>query len=162
MPTTQTTHSRANDTTGGVDATTLLRKDHEKVSGLFDQYEKARSSTRKFDLVQEICMELTVHAQVEEEIFYPAVREAIEDHDLMDEAVVEQASLKKLIAQVNGKDVETEPMFDAKITVLSEYVKHHVKEEQDEMFPKARKSGIDLKALGAQLLARKEELKANG
>lgn len=142
-----------------VDATTLLRKDHEAVSALFEQYEKARSSARKFDLVQQICEELTVHAQVEEEIFYPAVREAIKDDDLLDEAEVEHTTLKQLIAQVEGKDVESEPLFDAKITVLSEYVKHHVKEEQDEMFPKVKKSGLDLKSLGAELAARKEELK---
>ncbi len=128
------------------------------MSGLFAQYEKARSSTKKFDLVQQICQALTVHAQIEEEIFYPAVRQATGDDDMMDEAVIEHASLKDLIAQVRGKDVEAEPMFDGKITVLSEYVKHHVKEEESEMFPKARKSGVDLKSLGAQLQTRKEML----
>ena len=142
-----------------VDATTLLRRDHETVSALFEQYEKARSNTKKFDLVQEICNELTIHAEIEEEIFYPAVRKAIHDDPMLNEALVEHASLKALIAQVKGKAVDSEPMFDAKITVLSEYVKHHVKEEQDEMFPKAKKSGLDLKALGAELAARKEELK---
>ena len=147
-------------TPAAADATTLLRRDHEAVSALFEQYEKARSSAKKFDLVQEICEELTIHAQVEEEIFYPAVRKAIKDDDLLDEAEVEHASLKKLIAEVEGKDIDSVPMFDAKITVLSEYVKHHVKEEQNEMFPKAKKSGLDLKALGAELAARKEELKA--
>jgi hemerythrin-like domain-containing protein len=141
-----------------IDATALLRKDHEAVSALFEQYEKARSSTKKFDLVQKICHELTIHAEIEEEIFYPAVRKAIHDDPLLNEASVEHASLKALIAQVKGKAVDSEPMFDAKITVLSEYVKHHVKEEQDEMFPKAKKSGLDLKALGAELAARKEEL----
>ena len=146
-------------TPASVDATMLLRRDHEAVSALFEQYEKARSKAKKFDLVQEICEELTIHAQIEEEIFYPAVRKALKDDDLLDEAQVEHNSLKKLIAEVEGKDVKAEPMFDAKITVLSEYVKHHVKEEQDEMFPKAKKSGLDLKALGAELAARKEELK---
>ncbi len=164
MPTTHTTTSKTApkpaNSSGGVDATALLHKDHETVSGLFEQYEKARSATKKFDLVQEICNELTIHAQVEEEIFYPAVRTSTADDDMMDEAAVEHASLKNLIAQVKGKDVETEPMFDGKITVLSEYVKHHVKEEEGEMFPKARKSGVDLKALGAQLQTRKEALKA--
>ena len=160
MPTAQTTHSKANESSGGIDATTLLRQDHEAVSGLFEQCEKARSTTKKVELVQHICAELTAPAQIEEEIFYPAVRKAIEDDDIMDEAVVEHGSLKHLIAQVKGKDVETEPMFDGKITVLSEYLKHHVKEEQDEMFPKAKKSGLDLKALGKQLQARKDELKA--
>ncbi|MDQ6707402.1 MAG: hemerythrin domain-containing protein [Acidobacteriota bacterium] len=160
MPTTHTTQSKTTNTSKDVDATTLLHKDHEAVSGLFDQYEKARSATKKFELVQQICEELTVHAQIEEEIFYPAVRKASGDDDMMDEALVEHASLKNLIAQVKGKDVEAEPLFDGKITVLSEYVKHHVKEEEGEMFPTARKSGVDLKALGAQLQARKEALKA--
>jgi hemerythrin superfamily protein len=160
MPTTRTTTSKTARAAKEVDATTLLHQDHEAVSDLFEQYKKARSATKKFDLVQQICEELTVHAQIEEEIFYPAVRKATGDNDMMDEAAVEHASLKNLIAQVKGKDVDAEPMFDGKITVLSEYVKHHVKEEESEMFPSAKKSGADLKELGAQLQARKEALKA--
>lgn len=158
MPLTHAAPSKSSNSSKEIDATTLLHKDHETVSGLFDQYEKARSSTKKFELVQQICEALTLHAQIEEEIFYPAVRKAVEGDDMMDEALVEHASLKALIAQVKGKDVETEPLFDGKITVLSEYVKHHVKEEEGEMFPKAKNSGVDLKALGAQLQARKEML----
>ena len=117
------------------EATALLRADHKLVSDLFEQYEKSRSTTKKKELVTQICKELTVHAQVEEEIFYPAVKAALKDHELIPEANVEHATLKDLIAQVEGLEPNGE-MYDAKIKVMSEYVKHHVKEEQNEMFPK--------------------------
>jgi len=97
---------------------------------------------------------------VEEEIFYPAVKAALKDKELVPEAQVEHASLKELIAQVKDKEPDGE-MFDAKIKVMSEYVKHHVKEEQNEMFPKARATRLDLKELGARIAARKEELMAD-
>lgn len=141
------------------DATALLRADHRAVSELFEQYEKARSPARKKDIVRQICTELTVHAQVEEEIFYPAVKQALKDKELIPEATVEHATLKDLIAQVEGVEPDGE-MFDAKIKVMSEYVKHHVKEEQNEIFPKAKASRLDLVALGAEIAARKEELLA--
>lgn len=138
----------------------MLRADHKLVSGLFDEYEKTRSPARKKTIVQKICAELGVHAQVEEEIFYPAVKQALKDKELVPEATVEHATLKDLIAQV--KDVEPDDeMFDAKIKVMSEYVKHHVREEQNEMFPKARSTRLDMKALGAQMAARKQELLAS-
>ena len=143
------------------EATALLRADHKKVSELFDQYEKTRSVTKKMDLVTKICTELGVHAKVEEEIFYPAVQAALKDHELVPEATVEHATLKDLIAQVKGVTPEGD-LFDAKIKVMSEYVKHHVKEEQTEMFPKAKKTKLDMMALGAQLAARKVELLASG
>ncbi len=139
------------------DATAMLRADHKRVSGLFAQYEKTHSSSKKKQLVEEICTELSVHAQVEEEIFYPAVKEALDDHELVPEATVEHASLKALIAEVEGVEPDGE-MFDAKIKVLSEYVKHHVKEEHNEMFPKAKSSDLDMKELGAKIAARKEAL----
>lgn len=140
-------------------ATTLLRADHKLVSGLFADYDKARSPVRKQELVAQICTELTVHAQVEEEIFYPAFKEALKDKELVPEATVEHATLKELIAQVEGVEPDGE-MFDAKIKVLSEYVKHHVKEEQNEMFPKAESSNLDMIELGAALTQRKAELLA--
>lgn len=140
------------------DAIAILRADHVLVSGLFAEYEKTRSVPKKKALVAKICTELSVHAQVEEEIFYPAVKKALRDKELVPEATVEHATLKDLIAQVEGKDPDGE-MFDAKIKVMSEYVKHHVKEEQGEMFPKARETKLDLMALGALILARKDELK---
>ena len=110
-------------------------------------------------LVSRICMELTVHAQIEEEIFYPAVKQALNDHEIVPEAMVEQATMKDLIAQIEGIEPDGE-MYDAKVKVLSEYVKHHVKEEHSEMFPKAKASDLDLVQLGAQMSARKEELMA--
>jgi hemerythrin superfamily protein len=141
------------------DATTLLRADHKLVSSLFDEYEKTRSTSKKQELVSEICNELNVHAQVEEEIFYPAVKEALKDKNLVPEATVEHATLKSLIAEVEGMEPDGE-MFDAKIKVLSEYVKHHVKEEQNEIFPKAKATKLDMMELGAKLSERKAELLA--
>ena len=141
------------------DATTLLRADHKLVSELFAEYEKARSPSRKKQLVDHICTELTVHAQVEEEIFYPAVKQALKDKELVPEATVEHATLKDLIAQVEGIEPDGE-MYDAKIQVLSEYVKHHVKEEQNEMFPKAKATSLDMAELGAEITARKKVLLA--
>ena len=142
------------------EATALLRADHKEVSALFEQYEGARSVAKKKSIVASICMALGVHAQVEEEIFYPAVKAALKDKEMVPEATVEHATLKELIAQVEGKEPDGE-MFDARIKVMSEYVKHHVKEEETEMFPKARKTRLDMKALGARMAARKEELVAS-
>ncbi len=143
------------------DATALLRADHQAVQKLFDQFEKTRSEDRKGTLAQQICEELTVHARIEEEIFYPAAREALREQDLLDEATVEHASAKDLIAQIEGASPSDE-LFDAKVTVLGEYIKHHVKEEQNELFPKLRKTKLDLKQLGERLQARKMELMEAG
>lgn len=143
------------------DATALLRADHKEVDALFSEYEKTKSAIRKKSIVAEICSALTVHAQIEEEIFYPAFKQALKDKELIPEATVEHATLKDLIAQIEGVEPDGE-MYDAKVKVLSEYVKHHVKEEQNEMFPKAKAAtNLDLMELGAQLLKRKEELLAN-
>jgi hemerythrin superfamily protein len=141
------------------DAVALLRADHKLVNALFEQFEKTRSANKKRAIVAQICTELTVHAQVEEEIFYPAVKAALKDKELIPEAQVEHQTLKDLIAQVENAEPEGE-MFDAKIKVMSEYVKHHVKEEQNEMFVRAKKTRLDMNALGEQLLQRKEELMA--
>ena len=141
------------------DATALLRADHKAVAGLFADYEKSRSAATKKKLVARICTELSVHAQIEEEIFYPAVKLATKDKKLVPEAVVEHGTLKALIAQVEGMEPDGE-MFDARIKVMSEYVKHHVKEEQGEMFPKAKATKLDMHVLGARLAERKAELLA--
>lgn len=142
------------------DATAMLRADHKKVSALFDQYEKARATSKKAALVATICNELNVHTQIEEEIFYPAVQAALKDHELVPEANVEHGSVKALIAEVEGKTPDGD-LFDARIKVMSEWVKHHVKEEQNEMFPRARKTKLDMHALGARMAARKAELMAS-
>ena len=141
------------------DATSMLRADHQKVSALFTQFEATRSSAKKKQIVAQICSELTVHAQLEEEIFYPAVKAALRDKELVPEATVEHATLKDLIAQLDGVEPDGE-MYDAKVKVMSEYVKHHVKEEQNEMFPKAKASRLDLVALGEQMAQRKAALLA--
>lgn len=153
------TASKSRSAPRQADAIALLRADHQRVSDLFDQFEKTRSDTKKKTLVSQICTELTVHAQIEEEIFYPAVKAALRDKELVPEATVEHASVKDLIAQVRGVEPDGE-MYDAKVKVMSEFVKHHVKEEQNEMFTKAKKTRLDLMALGEQLAARKEELMA--
>jgi hemerythrin superfamily protein len=148
------------------DATLLLEADHKAVKRLFRRYDRtkdAMSRAEKIELVSTICRELSVHAQVEEEILYPAVRRAIDDADLMDEAVVEHASAKQLIAELEAMR-PNDPLFDAKVKVLGEYVDHHVKEEEEEMFRKARsrKAGLDLAALGARIAARKAALAEGG
>lgn len=141
------------------DAIALLKSDHVEVSLMFEKYEKTRSVTNKKALVAEICTALSVHAQIEEEIFYPAVKLAMKDKLLVPEATIEHAGMKDLIAQLEGIEPDGE-MYDAKVKVLSEYVKHHVKEEQTEMFPKAKATSLDMIELGALLAARKNELLA--
>lgn len=144
------------------EATALLRADHKKVDGLFDEYENAKNITQKKALVKKICEELIVHTQIEEEIFYPVVKKALKDHDLVPEATVEHQTLKSLIAQLQDENIaDDKEMYDAKVKVLSEYVKHHVKEEQNELFPKVKETKLDLEDLGAQMQQRKEELMAN-
>jgi hemerythrin-like domain-containing protein len=148
----------------GMDAIKLLTEDHKRVQQMFKAFEKLQdgdgSEEDKAAIVALACAELTIHAQIEEEILYPAAREALEeDEDLLDEAEVEHASAKDLIAQL----AEMQPgdaLYDAKFTVLGEYVNHHIKEEQDEMFPKLKKSDVDLQALGEELMGRKQALMA--
>jgi hemerythrin superfamily protein len=146
------------------DAIALLTDDHKAVKKLFKSFEKlneektSRETNKgKAELVGQICLELAVHAQIEEEIFYPAVRKAIDDSELMDEADVEHATAKELIAQL-GTMKPGDDHYDAKVIVLSEYINHHVKEEEGEMFPQLRKTKLDLDALGKKLAKRKQEL----
>jgi hemerythrin superfamily protein len=145
----------------GPDAITLLKADHKEVKALFKAYEKLvkndAGGEEKFAIAHEICNALTAHATAEEELFYPAAREVLPEEDLVDEATVEHASAKDLIAQIEGMD-PSDDLYDAKVKVLGEYIDHHVKEEEEEMFPKVRKSALDLKRLGAQIQVRKEEL----
>lgn len=157
MATAKKTTTRRETSPRVKEATALLTADHKLVSALFAEYEKTRSTEKKKQLVSKICTELSVHAQVEEEIFYPAVKSALKDKVLIPEATVEHATLKALIAEVEGVDPDGE-MFDAKVKVMAEYVKHHVKEEQNVMFPKAKSSRLDMMELGAALAARKAEL----
>ena len=147
------------------DACDLLDADHKAVKALFKEYaslteSRSRSTAKKRQLADQICKELTVHATIEEEIFYPAVRKAIKDNALLNEATVEHASAKELIAQIKGMD-PGDDMFAAKVTVLGEYIDHHVKEERTEMFTKARATKLDLASLAEQLKQRKSELMAH-
>lgn len=150
---------RKTATRGRQDAIALLKADHREVEGWFKQFEKATASSRKQDLATRICKALRVHTQIEEEIFYPAFLEASGEKDLHHEAEVEHDGAKKLIAQIE-KSGPSDDYFDAKVKVLSEMIKHHVKEEEQPggMFAEARKSGMDLAEIGAQLKARKDEL----
>lgn len=141
------------------DAISLLKADHRQVEEWFGQFEKARSDSKKKDLAQRICQALRIHTMIEEEIFYPAFLEATGEEDLHHEAEVEHASAKELIAQIEGSGPEDD-YFDARVSVLSEMIKHHVKEEEQRggMFSKAKSAGMDLEVLGEQLMARKAEL----
>lgn len=135
----------------------LLIDDHKKVKKLFKDFDKLKekgSDEEKQALVEEICNELLLHTQVEEEIFYPAAREAVEE-DMLNEAEVEHASAKDLIEQIQALK-PSDPMYDAKVTVLGEYIEHHVEEEEKEMFPKVKKAKLDLEALGEEMNRLKE------
>lgn len=148
----------ANGKSSAIDAIALLKADHRKVEDLFESYEKSKSSSAKAKLAQQICMELTIHATIEEEIFYPAVKGQVED-DMLDEAYVEHDGAKMMIGELLA-GAPDDQFYDAKVKVLSEEIKHHVKEEEqrDGIFAQAKKAGVDMMELGAQLSARKVEL----
>ena len=139
----------------------LLKKDHDEVDAMFKQYESGKEDMRpaqKQQLATRICEMLTVHAAIEEEIFYPAVRNLDKEiKDLVAEAAVEHQSLKDIIGRLEAAP-PSDPLYDAGVKVLAEYVKHHVKEEENELFPKVRSSELDLDALGERLMERKSEL----
>ena len=143
------------------DAISLLRADHRKVEELFEKYESAKGSERKKALATQICTELMVHSTIEEEIFYPACKKGVEE-DLLDEAYVEHDGAKVMIAELAAGSPDDE-FFDAKVKVLSEMIKHHVKEEEkrsEGLFAQAREAGVDVDALGESLKARKQALLA--
>lgn len=144
-----------------MDAIGLLKEDHANVKQAFKEFEKMDHEDKATlrEVVSMVCQELTLHTMLEEEIFYPAVRAEIEDEDLMNEAQVEHESAKQLIAQLENMDAD-DPLYVATFAVLGEYVQHHVKEEESEMFPQVKKLKLDLVALGEEMLARKEELMA--
>ena len=150
------TQSHASDK--AADAIALLKQDHRLVASLFDEFEDAEDD-QLAPIAERVCQLLTVHAQIEEEILYPNAKEAFDDEDdeLVNEATVEHAGAKDLIAQIEGMSPDDE-LFKAKVKVLGEYIKHHVKEEENELFPKLKKTDLDLKDLGGQLQSRKLEL----
>ncbi|SNS35524.1 Hemerythrin HHE cation binding domain-containing protein [Noviherbaspirillum humi] len=144
------------------DALLLLKEDHAKVKKMFDQFEKLKKKDDKVaemqKLVETACAELTIHAQVEEEIFYPAARAALKEGDLLDEAEVEHASAKQLITELAAMR-PGDDLYKAKFSVLGEYVQHHVEEEEKEMFPKVKRAKLDLAGLAEQIQQRKQELR---
>ena len=144
-----------------VDAIDLLKQDHDRVEKAFKDFEKMERQDAEAcrRLINAVCEELTVHTTLEEEVFYPAVREAIDDEDLMNEAAVEHETARMLIEQLQNMGPD-DPNYFATFTVLGEYVRHHIKEEQGEMFPAARKAGLDLAALGERMRGRRDELSA--
>ena len=145
----------------GVDAIELLKGDHRSVEKIFKEFEKLQEDDAddesKRALVERACAALTVHTRIEEEIFYPAIRDVLRDEILGEEALIEHATAKDLIANLESLE-PGEPFYDATFTVLAEYVKHHVKEEETEMFPQVKKAKLNLGELGAQMKQRKEEL----
>jgi len=144
------------------DAVTLLKSDHKQVKDWFEEFEKSRSATKKKKLATNICNALTVHTKIEEEIFYPAFLAATKDKDMHHEAIIEHDGAKKLIAEIENSD-PSDDYYDSKVHVLSEMIKHHVKEEEqkDGMFSEAKAARkMDLKALGEQLFERKNQLMA--
>jgi len=151
--------TEGNDKGAKKDAIALLKADHRQVEEWFEQFEKTESEAKKQDLATKICDALTVHATIEEEIFYPAFLEATDDKDIHHEAEIEHEAAKRLIAEIQASSPDDE-YFGSKVKVLSEMIKHHVKEEEqpDGMFAEARDSEMDLKALGEQMAERKAEL----
>jgi hypothetical protein len=158
------TPASSSDEVGAID---LLKKDHDDVDGLFKEYqllaEGDGDSGDRRALSTRICGMLAVHAMIEEEIFYPAARAAHVDADLLDEAEIEHGSAKQLIAEI-GAAAASEPLYDARVKVLGEYIRHHVKEEESELFPACRSSKMNMAEIGAQLQQRKDRLlrKLNG
>ena len=154
----------SDDSTNAIE---LLKRDHDEVDKLFAHYEEIRDGAEnraKETLAAQICDALTIHATIEELVFYPAARRALGDEegkDLIDEAAVEHQTLKDIIARLESAPA-SDPLFDAGVKVLSEYVKHHVKEEENELFPKVRSSDMDLDAVGQELARRKQALQRRG
>lgn len=146
---------------GSKDALTLLMEDHKAVDKIFKQFEKLKKGgggdAEKAELVRSVCASLTVHATIEEDLFYPTMYDAADAEDLLHEAEVEHATIKDLVSQLEEME-PTDELFDATVLVLAEYVRHHVKEEEGEIFPKAKKAKVDLDALGERLMERKRSL----
>jgi len=159
-----TTAARSGSQESAPDALALLMAEHREVKAMFQRYQQLADAGGKGDermlLASQICVALALHTQVEEEILYPAAREALtKDEDIVDEAYVEHAGAKTLIAQLKTMTSD-QPLFDAKVKVLGEYIDHHVQEEESELFPKLRRSALDLEAMGEQIAWRKRQLMA--
>ena len=141
------------------DAIAMLEQDHREVEAFFDEFEELKENSEKQELARKICVALTVHAELEEQAFYPPARKALgkDDEDMIDEAEVEHMSAKQLIAEIEAM-TPRDKLFDAKVKVLGEYIKHHVKEEEQEMFPKLRETDMDLEGLAETMADKKMKL----
>ena len=149
---------RRSRTQGAVNALDLLEHDHRQVEEWLDEFDEMKpSDRRRAELAKKICLALKVHAQIEEEIFYPQAREAIKDNDLIDEAIVEHATVKNLVDEIEKMKIGDE-LYDAKMRVLGEIVKHHIREEEEELFPELQSVKMDLDTVGKSVAERKEEL----
>jgi hemerythrin-like domain-containing protein len=135
----------------------LLEQDHREVEEWFDEYDELQEDDDKAELAEKICLALKVHTKIEEEIFYPQARKATKDNDLLDEAIVEHASAKRLIEEIESMEVG-EDLYDAKMRVLGEQIKQHIREEEEELFPEIESAKMDVEAVGKQMAARKDEL----
>jgi hemerythrin superfamily protein len=149
--------TKKSSATGQKDAIQLLKADHREVERLFKQFEDASGDDGRMQLSERICMELMIHTEIEEEIFYPSCREFLKDDEIINESLVEHHAAKDLIQEIRGMDASDE-MFDARMTVLKEQIEHHVEEEEKELFPQVQKTDMDLKDVGQQLMMRKTEL----
>ena len=159
-----TSHAAAASHDAASDALQLLMAEHREVKAMFQRYQKLADAGGRGDermlLASQICVALTVHTQMEEDILYPAAREVLtKDEDIVDEAYVEHAGAKALIAQIKTMTSD-QPLYDAKVKVLGEYIDHHVREEETEFFPKLRRTALDLDAMGERLAARRKQLMA--
>jgi len=152
-----TAKKASSSTSRSKDAIAVLKADHRQVEKLFGQFEKAKDESQKAQLAEQICMELRLHTQIEEEIFYPTSRDFLQDDDIVNEAIVEHQAAKDLIDQIEGMSASDE-MYEAKISVLKEMIEHHVEEEEKQFFPQVQKTEMDLRSIGEQLAERKEEL----
>ena len=162
VATARKTSTRGSKGSAAYDAVSILTSDHDKVKKLFKEFASLHdkgNDAEAEEIAKQICNELTIHATVEEEIFYPELRAAIDDEELMNEADVEHASAKDLIGQIESMSSGND-MYAAKVIVLGEYINHHVEEEQGEMFPKAKRAKVDLTALGEKMMMRKQALMA--
>jgi hypothetical protein len=135
----------------------LLEQDHRQIEEWFDEYDELKNDDDKAELAEKICLALEVHTKIEEEIFYPQARKATKDNDLLDEAVVEHSSARRLIEEIQSMEVGDQ-LYDAKMRVLGEQIKQHIKEEEEELFPEIESAKMDVQAVGKALAARRQEL----
>jgi hemerythrin-like domain-containing protein len=156
--------SKTADKSSSPDAIEILTEDHDKIIQLLEEFQKLQMDAEddedaKQILIEKACTELTIHSQVEEEFFYPALRDALDDASLLDEAEVEHAIANQLITELESME-PGDDLYEAKFTVLGEYVRHHISEEQEKIFPKVKNAKLDLESLGAEIHRREDELRA--